>query len=170
MTARSSSYSLSRTSSGSRVRPPATQTRSTGALLTSAVSGAEAALEELRALAYGIFPAVLTDFGLGPALETLADGSPLPVVVRAASGERYPPSVETTAYLAVAETIADAAERSATFVSVDAHPEAGRLVVTAEDDGEDGGTLGVELVDRVGALGGTLERRDGGLRVEIPCA
>ncbi len=60
----------------------------------------QAALEELRELAHGIYPVILTEAGLGPALETLADGAPLPVEVGKLPGERFPAAVERAAYVA----------------------------------------------------------------------
>ena len=88
-------------------------------LLASAGDEAQAALGELRELAHGIYPAILAEAGLAPALATLADEAPLPVELGEVPPERYGAPVETAAYLTVAEAIADAAGRRATFVSVD---------------------------------------------------
>jgi signal transduction histidine kinase len=139
------------------------------ALLTSALDEAESAMDDLRDLAHGIFPSVLTDSGVGPALATLGDSAPLPVTVDA-NTDRYPPAVETTAYVTVAEAIEDAVSRSATLAAVEVHQEGDRLIVTVEDDGARGGTHSVHVDDRIGALGGSVESGDGILRAEIPCA
>jgi signal transduction histidine kinase len=139
------------------------------ALLAAAGEEAGSALDELRDLAHGIFPSVLGDSGLGPALATLADTAPLPVELATVTGERYAASVETTAYVSVAEAIENAVSRGATFAVVRAQPERGWLVVEVEDDGRDGTAQRGRLDDRVGAVGGTIERRGGALHLEIPC-
>jgi signal transduction histidine kinase len=130
----------------------------------------QAAVVELRDLAHGIYPAVLGEAGLAPALATLADEAPLPVEFGEVSLERCSPPVETAAYLTVAEAVGDAAERNATFVSVDASREGERLIVATRDDGSDRVSTFVHLADRLGALGGTLEVGQRTLRATIPCA
>ena len=127
------------------------------------------ALEELRELAHGIFPAILAEAGLAPALEALADEAPLPVELDEVAPERRPPAVETTAYVAVVEAIEDAARRGASFLSVQVQGADGRLAITAEDDGAPRTGEPTRLADRVGALGGTLVLEHATLRVEIPC-
>jgi signal transduction histidine kinase len=129
----------------------------------------EAALEELRDLAHGIYPAILTEAGLGPALATLADDAPLPVELGELPSERPPPGVERTAYVAVDAAIEDAAERGATWLGVRVAQDRDRLVVTTDDDGAPRGAGLVHLADRVGALGGSLVVGDTKLRAEIPC-
>jgi signal transduction histidine kinase len=127
------------------------------------------ALDELRELAHGIYPAILTEAGLAPALEALADEAPLPVELDELAPERQLPAVETTAYVTVAEAIEDAARRGAPFVSIRVRSTDGCLRVTADDEGRPR-THGLpHLADRVGALGGTLELGDRLLRAEIPC-
>jgi signal transduction histidine kinase len=128
-----------------------------------------AAFDELRELAHGIYPAILTEAGLAPALEALADEAPLPVELDDVPSERQPPAVETTAYVTVAEAIEDAARRGAQFVSVRVRSADGRLSITAEDEGTPRTHDLPQLADRVGALGGTLELGDRILRAEIPC-
>jgi signal transduction histidine kinase len=128
-----------------------------------------AALDELRELAQGIYPAILTEAGIAPALEALADEAPLPVELDEVVSERQPPAVETTAYVTVAEAIDDAARRGAPFLSVRVRSAEGCLSITAEDEGRPR-TRGLpHLADRVGALGGTLELGDRILRAEIRC-
>jgi signal transduction histidine kinase len=127
------------------------------------------ALDELRELAHGIYPAILTEAGLAPALEALADEAPLPVELDELASERQPPVAETTAYVTVAEAIEDAARRGAPFISIRVRNADRRLRVTAEDKGRPR-TQGLpHLADRVGALGGTLELGDRILRAEMPC-
>ena len=123
------------------------------------------AILELRDVAHGIHPAVLTDEGLAAALEALAEEAD--VRLAALPHERFPAAVETAAYILVAE----AAKRGAASASVERRD--GVLVVEVETDAEPE-TL-VELQDRIGALDGRLgvERASSGgvrLHAEIPCA
>jgi signal transduction histidine kinase len=140
------------------------------ALLTASGAESQAALDELRQLAQGIYPAVLTEAGLEPALASLADTAPLPVELAGVPPKRYPATVETAVYITVAEVIDDAAARDATFVSVEVRERDDRLVVVARDDGERRGAPPMQLSDRVGALGGSVEADTTTLRAEIPCA
>jgi PAS domain S-box-containing protein len=120
------------------------------------------ALEELRELARGIHPAVLSDRGLEPALEMLAQRSPIPVEVEAPA-ERLAPRVESAAYVVVAEALANIVKYAdATAAHVSIQRENGRVLVTVRDDGVGGadphrgsGLRG--LADRLSALDGTLE-------------
>lgn len=139
-------------------------------LLAGAVDEAQVAVGELRELAHGIYPAILAEAGLTPALATLADDAPLPVELGEPTPERYTAPVETAAYLTVSEAITDATGRRATVVSVDVRKEGGRLVVTVRDDGTDRSSTLVHLADRIGALGGSLDVGRTTLRAEIPCA
>ncbi len=139
------------------------------ALLTEAMEEAQAALSELRELAHGIYPAILTEAGLGSALATLADEAPLPVDMRDAVEQRFPALVETTAYVVVAEALDDAAVRGARYAEVSVVRLDERLVVTVEDDGRQRASSMEHVVDRVGAAGGTLALESGVMRAEIPC-
>jgi signal transduction histidine kinase len=141
----------------------------TGSLLTQATDQAQTALGELRELAHGIYPAILAEAGLAPALATLADAAPLPVEIRDAAQGRYPAAVETAAYLLVAEALDDAAGRGASHAAVSVVQDGGRLVVTVEDDGTDRTATMVQLADRVGALDGRLTVEPTRLRAELPC-
>jgi signal transduction histidine kinase len=140
-----------------------------GSLLTQATDQAQAALEELRELAHGIYPAILTEAGLAAALATLADAAPLPVEIRDAAQGRYPAAVETAAYLLVAEALDDAAGRGASHAAVSAMRDGGRLVVTVQDDGTDRTSAMAQLADRVGALDGRLAVEPARLWAELPC-
>jgi PAS domain S-box-containing protein len=134
-------------------------------LLRAAGAELEQALAELRELARGLHPAVLTERGLGPAIEALAARAPVPVEVRGIASERLPPGVEAAAYYVVAEALANVAKYAhASAVDVDVRPSDGQLVVAIADDGVGGadpahgsGLRG--LTDRVEALGGRLEIR-----------
>jgi signal transduction histidine kinase len=141
----------------------------TGSLLTEAIGQAQAALGELRDLAQGIYPAILAEAGLTPALASLADAAPLPVQIHDAAEGRYPAVVETCAYLLVAEALDDAAGRDASHATVIVVQDGGRLVVTVDDDGTDRTATMVQLADRVGALDGGLAVEPTRLRGELPC-
>jgi signal transduction histidine kinase len=141
----------------------------TGSLLTQATDQAQMALGELRELAHGIYPAILVEAGLAPALASLADAAPLPVEIHDAAERRYPAVVETCAYLLVVEALDDAAGRGASHAAVSVVQDGGRLVVTVEDDGTDRTAAMVQLADRVGALDGRLDIEPRRLRAELPC-
>jgi signal transduction histidine kinase len=139
------------------------------------------ALEELRELARGIHPAVLTDRGLGPALESLVTRTPVPVDVEAPLEERLPGPVEAAAYYVVSEALTNVAKYAqASRAAVRVSRANGLAVVEVEDDGVGGadpvrgsGLRG--LADRVEALAGRLAvdsepGRGTRIRAEIPCA
>jgi signal transduction histidine kinase len=138
-------------------------------LLEQALADVQAGLGELRELAHGIYPAILTEAGLGPALATLADSASIPVELDDAVQGRYPEVIETAAYLMVAEAIEDAAGRGAGYAAVTAAYRDGRLTVTVEDDGQARSASLTEIADRAGALGGILTVEPTRLGVEIPC-
>jgi signal transduction histidine kinase len=127
------------------------------------------ALQDLRDLARGIFPAGLVEVGLAAALRTYADLAPLPVEVRFADATRSPTSTETVAYFAVVEAVQDAHRRLASRVRVTGEPDAHLLIVVIDDDGEPRGSSLTAVVDRVGALGGTTTLGPTTCRLEIPC-
>jgi len=148
-------------------------------LVAEARAGVEQALRELRDLARGVHPPVLTDRGLGAAVASLAHASAVPVVVEEDVPERPPAVVETAAYFVVAEAMANAAKHAkATQITVRIARDADRLVVEVTDDGRGGADLAgsglVGLRRRVEALDGTLavtSPSGGGtvLRAELPC-
>ncbi|HET7443440.1 MAG TPA: PAS domain S-box protein [Solirubrobacterales bacterium] len=149
-------------------------------LLAEASAELREAIGELRELARGIHPAVLTEGGLDPALRGLAARSALPARIGAVPATRFPAPVEAAAYFVVAEGMTNAARHAegAARVEVELREEGGRLVVEVRDDGPggaqaDGGGLR-GLADRVAALGGELEVESPAgagtvLRAEIPC-
>jgi PAS domain S-box-containing protein len=117
---------------------------------------------ELRELARGIHPAVLTERGLAPAIETLASRAPVPVEVVAVPAERLPAVVEATAYFTVSEALTNVAKyANASHATVRVANGDDRLVVEVEDDGVGGAQAGTGsglagLADRVGAVDGEL--------------
>ena len=141
----------------------------TGSLLTEATVETQAALSELRTLAHGIYPAILSEAGLGPAVATLAETAAVPVEILALPERRYAPWVETAAYLLVAEGLDDAAYRDASQVTADIVPEGEWLMITVEDDGTNRTSTFLEIADRTGALGGRLSIEPTRLRAELPC-
>ena len=137
------------------------------------------ALEELRELARGIHPAVLSDRGLQAAVEALAVRSPLPVKVVEVPGERLPEPVEAAAYFVIAEALTNVAKyANANAATVAVRRVNGHAEVEVRDDGVGGADPGRGsglrgLADRVGALDGSLalDSPPGSgttLRAEIP--
>jgi signal transduction histidine kinase len=120
------------------------------------------ALQELRELARGIHPAILTEAGLGAAITSLADRSVVPATVTSVPDRRLPPAVEATAYFVVSEALANIAKHAgATSVSITASATPTMLRIEVGDDGVGGvdatrGTGIRGLQDRVAAIGGTL--------------
>ena len=132
-------------------------------LLDSAITELREALEELRELARGIHPAMLTNYGLEPAVAALAVRSPVPVEIAAMPEERLPPPVEVAAYYIMAEAITNVAKYAAAShitVTVDQAGDCTRVEVT--DDGVGGADLAAGsglrgIADRVEALNGHLQ-------------
>jgi PAS domain S-box-containing protein len=147
-------------------------------LVTNAIDELSAALAELREIARGIHPAALTEQGLGPALHSLAERTPIPVQVDVPPGA-YGRNVDATAYYIVSEALANVAKYAkASTAAVRVRPAGDRVVIVVEDDGRggadpDSGTGLRGLADRVIALDGTFSidsPRGAGtrLRAEIP--
>ena len=130
--------------------------------LSRVVEGLTAVLDELREIALGIHPAILSEGGLASALKTLARRSPIPVVLDVRVQGRLPESVEVAAYYVVAEMLTNAAKHAhASTVHVDVAGTDGVLHVSVRDDGVGGadparGSGLVGLRDRVEALSGTV--------------
>jgi signal transduction histidine kinase len=121
----------------------------------------EDALRELRELAHGIHPAVLTESGLTAAFESLAERSSVPTTLSVDVPTRLPASVEEAAYFVAAEAMANAAKHArAGALSIDARLEEDRLVLRVADDGAGGarpeGSGMRGMADRVSALGGLM--------------
>jgi len=137
-------------------------------------------LADVRSLAHGIHPAVLTEDGLGAAIEVLVQRSPVPFEVSVDLAERLPEATEAAAYYVVAEALTNVAKYAdAGRVEVRIARSPDGITVDVADDGVGGATLtggsGLQgLADRVEALGGSFEidsPRGGGtrLRASLPC-
>jgi len=140
---------------------------------------ARLALEELRELARGIHPSVLTDRGLPAALEALASRSSVPVELHVELPERLPERLEAAAYFVVSEALANVAKYAqASHASVTVRNHDGHALVEVRDDGVGGadpaGGSGLRgLADRVTAVGGRIELASPAgegtlLRAELP--
>jgi signal transduction histidine kinase len=149
-------------------------------LLEQAEAELQLALRELRDLARGIHPAILSEQGLAAAVRSLTDRSSLPITAKVAD-DRYPLAVETAAYFVISEALANVAKHAdAHAATVSVARMNGHLLVEVSDDGRGGAAAaaggGLQgLADRVGALDGTLtiESGDAGgtiIRADIPCA
>jgi signal transduction histidine kinase len=131
-------------------------------LLDSAIDNAAAAVDDLRDLAAGIHPAVLSQRGLDAALESLATRASFPVELESRLEDRLPQPVETAAYFVVSEALTNVAKyANATHAAVAARVEHGSAVIEVRDDGVGGADAAAGsglrgLADRVGALDGTL--------------
>jgi signal transduction histidine kinase len=140
-----------------------------------------ASLDQLRDIARGIYPAVLSGHGLAVALESLAANAAVPVSIRVGLTERLPEPVEVAAYYIVSEALANIGKHAhASTATVCVDRDADRLVVEVIDDGIGGanifGGTGLRgLRDRAEVLGGnvSIANSPGGgttIRAEIPCA
>jgi signal transduction histidine kinase len=148
-------------------------------LLDESSAELQASLDELRVLARGLHPVVLTDRGLNAAVRILADRAPVPVEVLALPPERLPPAVELALYFVVAEALTNVAKYAqASGATVTITVGGGRVAVEVSDDGIGGADVAAGsglrgLSDRVAALDGRLELhsppgKGTRLRAEIP--
>ena len=130
--------------------------------LARVTDGLNDALDELRNLARGIHPAILSEGGLAPALKALARRSAVPVELDVDVETRLPEPVEVASYFVVSEALANAAKHAqASVAQVDVEVVGSHLHVSVRDDGVGGadparGSGLIGLADRVQALGGTL--------------
>lgn len=149
-------------------------------LISEAHDESKLAMREIRDLARGIHPAVLTDRGLDAAVSALAGRSTVPVTVDVELHRRLPDAVESTAYFIVAEALTNIARHSgATEASIRIRQDDELLHLEIADNGAGGadpdrGTGLAGMRDRVAGLDGTLtvESPTGGpttIRVELPC-
>jgi signal transduction histidine kinase len=130
--------------------------------LARLTDGLTAVLDEIREMSHGIYPAVLSEGGLGSALKSLSRRSVFPVELEVGLATRLPERIETAAYFVVSEALANTAKHaqaSSAHVHVDVDDRT--LRVSIQDDGVGGADLSrgsglIGLTDRVGALGGTL--------------
>jgi signal transduction histidine kinase len=133
-------------------------------MLDQLVTEVQATVQELRELAHGIYPPLLVDGGLLPALRAAATRSPLDVAVVADGLGRYPTEVEAAVYFCCLEALQNAAKHApGSSVEVSLVEEAGGLVFSVVDDGPGynaevarRGHGFVNMADRVGAIGGTV--------------
>jgi signal transduction histidine kinase len=148
-------------------------------VLDDAATQLTAAVREVRALAQGIHPAALTEDGLAAALESMADRTPIPVVVDVPD-QAFAEDVAAAAYFTACEAVTNAVKHAhATAIDIRGSVTDGELVLEISDDGDGEASLrpggGLQgLADRLDALGGqlTLSRRAGGgttVRAEVPC-
>ena len=136
-----------------------------GAMLDEASAELSRATEELRELARGIHPAVLSDRGLEAAVESLAKRAPLPVEIDASLPGRMPGPVESAAYFVVSEALTNVVRHSgADGAAVGIKRDNGHLLVEVRDDGSGGADVAGSglsgLADRVAALDGRLQVDD----------
>ena len=131
------------------------------ALINSTTAELLTAIKEVRDLAHGLHPTILTDSGLAAAVEALAERTPFPVSVDVTES-RFATEVEVAAYYVVAEGLTNVARYAdATEARVEVRAEGGRLVVTVADNGRGGADPGAGsglrgLADRLAAIGGEL--------------
>jgi signal transduction histidine kinase len=130
--------------------------------LSQLADGLGTALDELREISHGIHPALLSESGLGPALEALARRSAVPVELDLNLGPRLDQHIEAAGYYIAAEAITNAAKHArASVIEVCANARDGALTLSVSDDGAGGADPGrgsgiTGLRDRVEALGGTI--------------
>jgi signal transduction histidine kinase len=129
------------------------------------------ALDALRELARGIYPAVLADEGLRTAVEALAEAGPVPITIDSLPEERLAPAVEAAAYFLVAEVAKRGITKGLTVLAARSD---GARHIAIESAGKIEDDL-VDLEDRIGALDGrlALDRTQRGkttIRAELPCA
>jgi signal transduction histidine kinase len=147
--------------------------------LTEFNAGLLEAVDELREVARGIHPAILSKGGLVPAVKAVARRSPVPVALNLHVETRLPPSVEVAAYYSVAEALTNAAKyANASAVELTAAVRDARLFVVIRDDGVGGadpsrGSGLIGLIDRIEAADGTLTLisppgRGTTLHIELP--
>jgi hypothetical protein len=138
------------------------------ALLDEAQAEVTSALDELRIIARGIYPAVLAELGFAAAIEALAETAPVPLKIGELPRERLDRVVEATAYFAAAEVAHDPAVGR---VRISGRRDGDTLLLTVSTDAPTGDLT--RLSDRVGAAGGTIRRRpledEVILEVEMPC-
>ena len=141
----------------------ATDPEKTESLLDDALVQSQDLIDEMREVAWRVYPTALDEHGLRPVLERIAGRSPVPLTLVAVPDGRFPPAVESAAYFVVREAVTNVvkhAEATAMTVGIVAEAQTA-LTVTITDDGvggadpRGGGLQG--LARRVGALDGSLE-------------
>jgi signal transduction histidine kinase len=131
-------------------------------------------VEEVRRLARGIYPAILSQAGLAAALSSLADEAPIPIAVSVEQGLRLPQPLEASVYQIIADALADAVRGGAAELSVVIERIGAIVAVGVDHDGVTA-SVPVRLVDRIAAAGGSLtveasaDRSGRRLRIALPC-
>jgi len=148
------------------------------AALHTGVAQLQTAMAELRELANGLHPALLSDGGLAAALDDLANRVPVPIDTRV-DDIRFGPDTEATAWFIACEAVTNAVKHAnATRITVDSHQDDDRLVLTVADDGAGGADPAGDgirgLADRAEAAGGSLTVHSPAgagttITVELPC-
>jgi signal transduction histidine kinase/uncharacterized membrane protein (UPF0136 family) len=155
--------------------------KATARLIDANIAELKHALDELRELAHGIHPTILTQAGLLPAIRSLTDRCPIPVEVKGELGDdRMAPPLEAALYFVVAESVTNAVKHSKgqrMSIALDRRP--GWAAVEVSDDGVGGADLshgsGLRgLTDRIAAVGGRLEVKTAPgkgtiVHAEVPC-
>ncbi len=153
----------------------------TARLVDANIAELKKALDELRELARGIHPTILTQAGLVPAIRSLTERCPIPVEVKGDLGDaRLAPPLETALYFVVAEAITNAVKHSkGRRMCVSLGRGASLAAIDISDDGVGGADLSLGsglrgLTDRVAAVGGRLEVKSGQpggttIHAEVPC-
>jgi signal transduction histidine kinase len=159
-----------------KLRLAETQARKSGDVrladtLGTATDKAASALEELRDLAHGIFPVILTEAGLGPALQSFLDLTPIAVELVDIPNERFPDDIEIALYILITELVTTAAHGHASHVTVSCTNTRSEVRVHITDDLASSGYGELtNISDRIGALGGLLDTTGPGITAVIPCA
>jgi signal transduction histidine kinase len=141
----------------------------TAEMLDSLTGEVQQTIQELRELAHGIYPPLLVDSGLGPALRAAGSRNPLDVMVDAGGIGRYPAEVEAAVYFCCLEALQNAAKHaSGAHVDVRVWEESGGLIFSVTDDGPgfdtevaQRGHGFVNMADRLGAIGGSVRWESG---------
>ena len=137
------------------------------AVTSTALDQVQGAIDDLRTLAHGIYPTILTDGGLRAAVESLAETTDFPLEIRELPSARFSPAVERTAYGVLIAFVDALGTDSKTAIAVSVTARAGALIVSLEGEGN---LPALKDDGRVAALGGTVAAGRGRLKVEIPCA
>jgi signal transduction histidine kinase len=127
-------------------------------------------LNELRVLAHGIHPAVLTEAGLPMALRTVGLGSAIPVEIAGCPELRLDRSIEAAAYATIVDAVGLLTHHGASYATVAIASEGDELAISVGHDGAVTPTDLIDVADRVGAAGGHLEVSDNMIKARVPCA
>ncbi len=147
------------------------------AILDRAATEIATAVEELRRLAHGVYPAILSESGLSVAIGALGEETPMALeLVDDVAERRFPAPVESAVYELATEAASDAARRGANHLRIALHVSEDQLVVELSDDAPEGSAGMVLAADRIWAAGGSLgmgraeDDVPGLIRARLPCA